>query len=786
MLIDQVYAVSLCRSITDQKISVKYFTWPEMIKRFKKVRRTPETRKEYDRMSPQNRDKAKNGPGFVGGAVRDGRRLKKNIESRSMLTLDADNASDQFLEDSRLGLGDTAHVIYATHSDRPEKRKFRLIIPLDREVSSDEYTAIGRWIAEAIGMEYFDRTTFEPSRLMYLPSCSLDADPCLISTPGDPLVADDILGLYGDWRDTSAWPRHPAEKRPPTVHLSTVTATGSSPKKKEGLIGYFCQIYDIATGINLFLPDHYKPGTMPNRYTYLFGQSVNGLQVTPEENICYSHQDSDPAADGYAHNIFDLVRIHLFGELDAGIIVLNKYTKLPSFLAMMAWVADLPEIKIAKVKELERDFLSWDDEDLDGWESQLELNPKTEKPLTTSKNIRILLENGDFKGALAFDSFRNVEVLQKYVPGLRDAESGIWRGHDDALLRHYMAEKWGILGKGLIADAFTCVTQKNSFHPIRDYLDGLTWDGVERAESCLITYLGADDDHYTRQVTRKMLLAGVYRIYQPGTKFDQMLVLVGPGGCGKSVFLSKLGKDWFSDGLKNLGNPKESGEHLQQAWILEVAELSAMRRAAIEEVKSFISKTSDRYRVAYDRVVSDFPRKSIFFGTTNDKNFLLDPTGNRRFWPVSVKRVPANIWHSLTREVVDQIWAEVSTWYKAGEDLLITEEASQVAEQYQKDHMEADGREGLIEAWLEKPYKVVDGRTIFKGIVDSVSPIQILIECFGLEKGKIKNYECKQIASIMRNISGWEEVGRKVDPVYGRQITFSRLKSHAKTMPDDA
>src|SRR5690606_17633154 len=157
----------------------------------------------------------------------------------------------------------------------------------------------------------------------------------------------------------------------------------------------------------------------------------------------------------------------------------------------------------------------------------------------------------------------------------------------------------------------------------------------------------------------------------------QMLVLIGKQGAGKSSLLAKLGRDWFSDSLRTFEN-KEAGEHLQNAWIFEIGELSAMKKSEVEEVKAFLSKTEDRYRVAYDRQVSEFPRKCVFFGTTNTREFLRDPSGNRRFWPVEVvpDRARCSHWDALDTDGVRQIWAEVLEWYRAGESLVLDAEAA--------------------------------------------------------------------------------------------------------------
>jgi predicted P-loop ATPase len=274
-----------------------------------------------------------------------------------------------------------------------------------------------------------------------------------------------------------------------------------------------------------------------------------------------------------------------------------------------------------------------------------------------------------------------------------------------------------------------------------------------------------------------MLLAAVKRLYVPGCKFDQMMVLIGPQGAGKSSLLAKLGREWFSDSLRTFEN-KEAGEHLQSGWIFEIGELSAMKKTEVEEVKAFLSKTEDRYRVAYDRQVSEFPRKCIFFGTTNTRDFLRDATGNRRFWPVEVHPEKAELshWDHLTEELVSQIWAEVLTWFKAGETLELDNEARDEAERQQALHMESDPREGLIQEWLDTPIEDELGRPT-DDLRNRVCAAQIWSECLGNKRGTIRPWEAKEVCDILRRIPGWQERKKRARvPGYGLQTIFERLE----------
>ncbi|MFD3768703.1 VapE domain-containing protein, partial [Paenibacillus lactis] len=560
------------------------------------------------------------------------------------------------------------------------------------------------------------------------------------------------------------------------------------PREKFGTIGLFCRAFTIEEGIDTFLSDVYVKGSMPNRYTYTRGSSGNGLEIYPDQDLAFSHQDSDPVADGRTYNLFDLVRVHKFGHLDEHVKDHTPDAKKPSHLAMEQWAAQRPEVKKLALAERQADFAEMaddfpddeEDPDEEEWETKLELHHKTGQPLPTAGNIEIMLTHGPWKNVLAYDAFGNTEVIRRPLPWRDPERPGRsyepWLGADDKRLQHWFAKVYGINSAKTIQNAFTEVVHRNTFHPIKAYLESAVWDGVPRAERLFIDYLGAADTHYTRQATRKMLLAAVARLYRPGCKFDQMLVLVGPQGAGKSSLLAKLGREWFSDSLRTFEN-KEAGEHLQSGWIFEIGELSAMKKTEVEEVKAFLSKTEDRYRVAYDRQVSEFPRKCVFFGTTNTRDFLRDATGNRRFWPVEVfpDRAAKSHWDELTDDEVSQIWAEVLSWFKAGETLELDHEARMEAERLQASHMETDPREGLIQEWLDTPLEDEMGRPT-EDLRDRVCAAQIWTECLGKKRGDLRTWESKEIMDILRRIPGWvERKGKAKVPGYGVQRVFERL-----------
>ncbi|OMD93001.1 virulence protein E [Paenibacillus odorifer] len=778
--------ISFGKNRSDTNWKPEYLTWDDFVEKLQKVRRTGESMAEYDRMSNAEKGKIKDGKAFVGGLVKGGRRKKENVESRWLLTLDADSSDEDFLFNVELAFGSSAYAVYSTHSSRPDSRKYRVVAPVDHAMSPDEHAAVSRRMAAEIGLDYFDRTTFDVHRLMYLPSCSRDAEPEFYYADGSPLKVDEVLSGYADWRDPMEWPRYPDDIK----HLEALRNKLGDPTEKPGVIGSFCQVYSITEGLEKFLVDVYEPTLHEDRYTFTSGSSVGGMRIY-DDWWAYSEHQSDPANDGHCHNIFDLVRIHKFGDLDDDIKPNTPGTKRPSHQAMLDFAANDPTVK---KERLLQDFGELEDEETNlDWMDQLDVHSKTGKPLSTAKNAELILRNGSFDGVLAYDAFGNSEVVRKALPW-RDRERPQreyepWLGADDKRLQHYFGKVYDFKSAATIQNAFTEVVHTNTFHPIKEYLEAQRWDGIKRVDRLFVTYLGAPDNHYTHSVTRKMLLAAVKRLYEPGCKFDNMMVLVGPQGAGKSSLLAKIGRKWFSDSLRTFEN-KEAGEHLQGAWIFEIGELSAMKKAEVEEIKAFLSKTDDRYRVAYDRQVSEFPRKCVFFGTTNNHNFLQDPTGNRRFWPIncnpSLKE--ESHWEHLTEELVGLIWAEVLHLYRGGERLELDKSAADEAERIQGLHLEEDPREGLIMKYLETPLpEDWESRTTWqrREYLDDpngeiartrVCAAEVWAEALGLDPAKFTAWEARAIYDILRKLPDWQErdKGRINFRLYGKQTAFEK------------
>ena len=791
---DKEITIAVGKSRFEKKWQTKTLNWGQFLTKLQKPRKTPETYSAFMKLSKAKQDALKDVGGFVGGAVKDGRRSAGNIAWRSLITLDADYASADFWDLAQLAIGYCACAVYTTRKHSPENPRYRLLIPLARFVTPDEYQAVARSVAYDIGIEQFDDTTYEPGRLMYWPSISSDGVYFFDYNDGDCLEPDDYLNRYPDWTDQSLWP----ESSRAVKARQKLAEKAEDPLSKKGLIGAFCRTYGIAEAIEKFLPGVYTACAVEGRYTYTEGSSSAGA-VVYDDKFLYSHHATDPIG-GLLVNAFDLVRLHKFGGLDdpARNTPVNK---LPSYLAMEELIRSDEATKITigleKQKEAEEEFNILEDEDKDSekWRGRMDINSKGNYLTTANNVILILCHDKKLADKIALDDFAHRAAIKGDLPWRKYTRGGYLDDKDIDCLNNYLEKVYGLKGPQTVKSALSEVLLKNAYHPVRDYLNGLSWDGISRVETLLIDYLGAEDCAYTRAVTRKMLIAAVARVMKPGIKFDTMLVMTGRQGQGKSLLVSRLGKDWSSDSL-NTVQGKEAYEQLQGSWLIEVGELSATRRADVNAVKHFLSKQVDRFRAAYGRTVEDYPRQCVFFGSTNTDFFLRDATGNRRFWPVETDdtRRAKNVFNDLIETEVDQIWAEAVELYKAGESLVLPPELEQVALQKQESHMEESEKFGMVQSYLDTllpddwDLRDLNGRRAFfidDGFPDEsvgvrqrtkVCTLEIWAELFGGNPKDLNMMISRELRDIMNRMPGWKasKGGLRFGCIYGTQRGYIR------------
>lgn len=761
------------------------------------VHRSTETLREYLAMPKAKQDELKDVGGFVAGTFRGEKRRACDVTGRDIVTLDLDNIpagqTDEVLKrvDS-LGVG---YCVYSTRKHSPETPRLRVLLPLSRTVTADEYEPIARKAGEIIGLEMCDKTTFEAARLMYYPSCCADST-FVYRWADKPFAdADGLLALYADWHDVTSWAGISGQTIPRNK-------TQKDPTEKAGTVGAFCRVYDVPAVIETYLPDKYTAAGQ-GRYTYTGGSTAGGAVLYDGGKFLYSHHATDPAG-GRLVNAFDLVRLHLFGQLDDGAKPDTPTNKLPSYAEMLRTAAK--DIKVRDLICSERHELavsafgqeitdSTGADESSEWTRALKINEKGNF-VSSSENVLLILENDpNLKSAAMFDEFSNRIYVVGKLPWDKSGRHRDWRDTDDAGLRCYLEMVYKISGVTKIYDGFALYCEIHKVNLVKEYLNGLpAWDGVCRLDTLFIDYLGAEDTPYVRAVARKSLCAAVARAMHPGIKYDTMPILAGPQGIGKSTLLRLLGADWFNDSL-TVFTGKEASEMLQGSWIVEVGELVGISRAEENQVKQFLSRVEDIFRESYGRRTGRFPRRCVFFGTSNEYEFLRDRTGGRRFFPIDcMKRQPTKSVFVQLAEEVPQIWAEALAAWRLGEPLYMENEELAAAKAAQEEHAVALPREGLIREFLEHKVpedwqkRSPDERRIYwsggfrteqTALVprDRVCALEVWCEALNGDPKFFKRADAQEINGIISRINGWERSKNGIRfGSYGLQKGYVRSK----------
>ena len=736
-----------------------------------------ETHAEYMALPKGKQADLKDVGGFVGGTLRGGSRKRGCCTGRSLITLDMDNCEPgstakwvQVIRD----MGTAA--VYSTRKHDPEHPRLRAIFPTDRGIQPEEYQPCARMLAQMLDptMKVFDPTTFETERLMYWPSRSADSQwVCEATEDGSRISVDDLLWLYADWHDVRQWPACPAE----TVKLPG--GKQADPTAKQGVVGAFCRTYDVPAAIEKFLPGVYV-NAGAGRLTYAAGSTTAGAVLYDNDTFIYSHHSTDPAG-GKLLNAWDLVRIHKFGDLDADAAPGTPTASLPSWQQMRALAeSDGPTAALLRQEDLDHalegfDPLPEEETDSDKWQEKLTRTQKGALACTIQNAWVILEHDPALKGRIWSDTFSERLRCKGPFPWSDNPQERDWRDEDDAGVRWYLETVYHFSGVNKAADAVALTGDKHRKDPVREYLSGLVWDGVPRLDALFIDYLGADDSSYTRAVTRKMFVAAVARCFRPGCKFDQICILSGRQGIGKSLLLSRMGREWFNDSITSFDG-KEARENLRGVWIVELGEMTAFSRSESEAAKQFLSQTEDRYRAAYGRRTVQYPRRCVFFGTSNSADFLRDTTGNRRFWPVdcSFERRTKVVHDDLTPAEVDQIWAEAVAKFNAGEELILRDDLQKAALEEQQAHTERDSWEGAIADFLDKPVPLdwakrsIDERICWwengpsEGIQTtqraSVCVNEVWRECLDSTGKAPDRQQSKRISAVLNGLSGWQAI----------------------------
>ena len=859
------FNISTQSSRKDRYCKAVTMTLQDLADELSKPRVKPETHAEYLAMNREDQTNSKDVGGFVLGMLRKGLRNKNTVENLCGVALDADFAQPGLIDTIRYTMPYVT-IIYSTRKYTPEKPRFRIIFMLKHPVSPEQHSAVARKLAEHIGMEQFDKTTFEPNRMMFFPSISSDSQFVFDVFGRELCDPDKVLAEYDDWRDSSQWPICPEEKR---LISGVVPSKQKDPMSKDGVIGAFVKAHSITNILEQYGSELYEPAAVPGRWTYKKADSTAGV-VVYEDKFFYSFHASDPNSYQLM-NAFDLARTLKFLDQDENCRSDTPTTKRPSYKAMLAFAREDEDVKMMlaeqKAEKARQSFaVVEEDETADqtdpgtghgtGHGTDPGTDPGTEPsdsgtegadPAEAGNTGKAGKDGADntgkdgtgkaskkakaanaWKRRLEYDNlgnlknsmlnamliFHNDENLRCIVFNelsesieIKKGEDGsdvpwshpneIWRDQDDAQLIAYLDLNYGSFSERIYTNALKKITDDRRYHPIRDYLNSLpTWDGIPRVDRLLVTTLGAADTEYVHAITRKTLCAAIARAMVPGTKFDTVLVMIGPQGCGKSTICSKLAGPWFNDSLMLTDTKdKTAPEKLQGYWLQEISELAGLRKSDLETLKGFLSRQNDIFRPAYGRHSTPHKRQCIFIGTTNaEQGFLRDTTGNRRFWPVTVPGYSATLpdtvppeaaaFHKHSWELkqadIDQIWAEALTYYNAHESLVLPAELKEEAAKSQRESMETDDREPLVREYLEKllpanwynleiPVRInyLNGGEFAGAKLTGtmkrkrVCNMEIWTECFGNTSAKIGRADSNQIIAMLERIPGWVRSPKK-------------------------
>ena len=718
---------------------------------------------------------------YMAGKATSTSRKGSRVEYRSMVTLDADNAEPD-LPARVEGLGLTA-LVHSTYSHTTDNPRYRVIIPLmGPGLTEEEYPRAARGLMEALGKEQFDPTCDQAKRIMFWPSASSPDQYEVYSYDAETATAQGLLHRFGGF---SATPEH---KRGPKC----------DPYQLPGVVGAFNRLYDMARAVEEFNLPYEQVGE--NRWHYIHADSVAGVCVYPDGYV-YSNHASDPAG-GRALCMFDLVAMHKFGDADKKADTpLNVAPKdRPSIQKAMQEFVELADVK----KEMMG--LNIESSGKDGqedWVSKLRIHPKTGKTLDDAYNWRLLMKHDPVLSGLAYNQMSLATITRRDFPWRK-----VTAGKDDQLTEGDREE---------ISDHLECtynmrypserrlngsinkVAQKNVFHPVEEYLEGLQWDGVSRIE----TWLPGAQNKYTQSVARLVAVQAVARVLDPGVKVDNCLILSGGEGLGKTRFIETMSRGWHTQLGPIEGSAlRDTIMHMTKSWITISDEGVAMKKADADALKQFITLTHDNVRLPYARETVELPRRQVIWGTTNNVVFLRAQEGNRRFLVVQVtEKLDFN---KYTDEYVGQVWAEaVHIWKESrakygvrnNPDLYLSDEDEAVAKVVREAATEEDPMVGRIQNYLEMPIpdnwermpveeRINHLRLYEAGLVKSgthrierVCTLEIWSVVLGNLRGKPSRVDSLEIAEALRKVPGWESSGAKRARfrVFGQQRYFSRV-----------
>lgn len=666
---------------------VEQYSLTELYTRLSQPARGQACRAAYLALKKSEQDRLKDVGGFVGGALTDSVRMNGHVAGRDLITLDIDKlepggAARVLRICDGLGCG---YAVYSTRKHAPESPRLRVILPLSCEITAEEYEPAARRAAQIIDptMQMFDRTTFEPARLMYWPSVCSDGE-YVFYYADKPLVDGRGLLSTFDWKDVEKWPRCPDE----SAAIRRTAAKQQDPTEKEGIVGAFCRVYDIYGAMEKFLPGVYEPvANSDDRFTYVNGSTAGGAVVYEDGKFLYSHHATDPAG-GQLCNAFDLVRLHLFGSQDNDVKPGTPTVKFPSWTAMTKLASSDPAVRDQKIsdraEQIKRDFGPLIEQNAAQQQTAQPAVPAPVAPATPAqssavddvmKKLATLLEDGKCKvtsglveaamDAMGIRIGRNEITYTLQIEGMPAKYSQQEAANVlPILISDFLRANDVNAAPETVANYIPAVADANRFNPVSAWLRSVPWDGFDRWPIIYeILGITGDDCSRYRTYVHKWFLQSVAMGCNDDWNVrsaDGALVLQGPQGCGKTLFFRRMSgyKDWFVEGASIDFSDKDTLIKSLGAWITELGELDSTLKREQVALKAFITSESDNIRAPYARASVRRVRHTSFCGTVNPKNFLRDETGSRRFWVVPVEHIDVDKLLNLSPDTIHQIWVQ--------------------------------------------------------------------------------------------------------------------------------
>lgn len=619
---------------------------------------------EYMKLDKQEQLRYKDVGGFVGGELNGTQRKAGTVAGRDLIALDFDNlqrGAAEIIKGKIKVAYNYAAVMYSTAKHTDAAPRLRIIIFLDRTVTAEEYEPIARYIAQQLGIEGADKTTYQAERMMFWAACCTDGRFFFYdnTTQGNAVNADSVLSSYSDWRNPGEWARAAAEDIPKPFKLQQAKLT--DPREKTGIVGTFCRAYSITGAIDSFLSDIYIPFEgSGNRYTYTAGSSAGGAIVYDNDVHLYSNHSTDPANTGSCVNAWDLVRLHKYGALDSESKPGTPVNKLPSFAAMCA---------LANADELVKRQIAIDD-----------FGGQEYGGVTDAAKMELVSLNGKQLNAETLSQLLQcLNISIRYNQISHDIDiTGLPREYSEEqannILPVYLYDRAKAIGlKGLSREAIpqylAVIADKCRYNPVTEQLDAIAWDGTDRfGEICDV--LGISRSGLYASFVRKWLIGCTIIARNNGRQsLEGVLTLQGPQGCGKTSFFRGLFPPpfdkYFKEGASLDINRTDSIAQNVTFWCVELGELDSTLSREQSALKAFLTNTRDEYRAPYARAAVKHPRRTAFCGSVNDERFLRDPTGNRRFWVVPVQRIDLDKMAKLDKSFFMQLWAQANLEGKA-------------------------------------------------------------------------------------------------------------------------